>query len=46
MKWMLSWRENGRLEMQILPLKEAQRLEQELRDRDILPSVKGVRPRA
>jgi hypothetical protein len=45
MKWMLSWRENGRLEVKVVTLREAQRLEDELRAREIFATVKRVRPR-
>ncbi len=46
MKWMLSWKENGRLQVQVVTLKEARCLDRELQDRNIFATVKRVRPRA
>lgn len=45
MKWMLSWKERGALQLKIVTLKEAQRLDQELQARNIFATVKRLKPR-
>lgn len=43
MKWMITWKEGGQLQLKVLRLKDAQILDAELQDRNIYASVKKVK---